>query len=1182
MIPRVTRQPPPNFHEIGEYNFQRLCNELFYHEPNVDKSTEYGVRGQAQKGIDLLAYLNRKGVEVAQCKCEKSFTVAKVQKASREFMKHLIFWKDQGVERFILMVACEITNTKILDEELVQRKSFLRHGIRYEIWDASTIRTKLRPYRSIAQTYLDSEAVVNEICGSVVESSSTIAGIMNLTNRLGFITTDLESAHEHELTHLRELSRMGDHRRALLGVQELKKKASWLDHSAKFRAKVFRFEAAIQLNLSRNVSQAKILVQEARAVDQDADYQTIETYIFYCEQGAAEALAKIEKPASIEAQNLRWGLLYEVGNLEVLEKESNTTSSFPLDAESYRLIAFLNLALRRISDAKEAIEKAGKLAPDHFNVKFASNIIKFFSAVSEASEGFGRVSWPLPVSWAFVKRDATSSENLEKAAAEFEKWSISPGLSNIEKENSKVWYLACHACVDTQQEEAAKITKETIECTPGNHGAVTWALHRGYEFDFLSVDSALKERLLQEPDNIEIYLAIWSLTFSQRDDRSSEALVDLSEEAFRRTGNTDLWLFHKIQFLAERDDLITAEEFIAKIHDSHLRKEAEINLLRRKARTGDYDLGELAIRIQKEYEDSGNAQLLLECCDLKLQLNDFAFVSKHSDALVTKVDTASALRLALEGSFKNDDYQHCLSLINNFQHLFRNGVLSPDIRQLRAVCMHKLGDWSEAITEGERIYAEFPNISNFLNLFDLLIKSGDTRGCSVLARELLSMEGAKPDQLLTAASTIRIHDLELARSLWKLANQKIAKNGNLALRAAAMDLAYALGLSREASELINSLVKAAQKGRGPLKMKTLEETHQLILEQREANERTSKLYMQGVVPIHLLVEFLHVPLVQLLHQQVTANRSHTNLLKIPILFGRAGNRQIDNTSPTQVIADITGIILMADLNLLDETEEALGEIYISPNVTISLMEQIKRVSPNQPDRCESRKAFCRLVKSGSIAIVDAPTEVKHIDADIREKIGGETSDLLEIAVNEDGILVCDGHVNDLSAPSVPVILPPEVADRVRHTNELTNHVYPPIHPIISPLSEGALILVPKIIVAGLSARIWEKASRCFRLAVLPESLKHLEEEIQADQEAENLTGWTQGLLDRLQRGIVGGKYRIIPASKLHRNEEKWGADSQSLSDILAYQAPKGSVVWSDDRTVESAPFCQQYSNHRNQ
>ncbi len=737
----------------------------------------------------------------------------------------------------------------------------------------------------------------------------------------------------------------------------------------------------------------------------------------------------------------------------------------------------------------------------------------------------------------------------------------------MERENSKVWFLACHACIETKQEYASEIAKEIIGSDPANHGVVTWALHRGYEFDLQAVFSALQKRLLQEPDNIEIYLATWSLTFSLKDDRASEDLVDASEEAFRRTGNADLWLFHKIQFLTARNDLIGTENLIPQIKDEHLRRDAQLNQLRRQAQTRNELLGELACRIQEEYQISGNAKLLMECCDLKLHIDEFAYVSEHSDLLITSIGTAPALRLALEGTYKNGDFQQCLSLITNFQHLFRDGVISPDIRQLRALCMHKLGDWSEAISEAERIYAEFPDIHNFISLFDLLVKTGDTRRCSSLARDLLIIKGADSSQLLTATSFIHVHDLELARSLWRAATQTPIKKANLSLRLRAMELAYTLGLSREANDLLNSLVEAAQKGKGPLKMKTFEETLQLFREQREINEKNSKLYMQGSVPIHLLVEFLNMPMVQLFHQQAFANREDRNLLKSTIIFGRSGNRPVENLSPKCIIADITGIIMMADLNLLEEVEVALEPIYISPAVTISLMEQIRKVTPNQPDRCESRETFCRLVKTGRIATVEVPSEWTYISSDLRERIGTEASALLEIAVKEGGVLISDGLVNDLSSPFMPAPLPPEVAERVRQTVEFTNYLQPSIHPVIFPFSEGSLVLVPHIVVAGLSSQSWETASQCFRLAVLPESLEHLEKEVQADQNAESLARWTQSLLDRLQRGIARGIYRILPAAKQPKNDEKWGTDSRSLADILAYHHPQGGVVWCDDRML---------------
>ena len=134
MTPRATRDLTPFIHEIGWRKFQRLGNELFSLEPEISRSEEYGIPGQHQRGIDLLALVKPAGLEVAQCKCKPSFSVRKIRKASDEFFNHWPHWKDKNISRFILILACEIDRTELQDEMLVQRARFGTHGISYEMW----------------------------------------------------------------------------------------------------------------------------------------------------------------------------------------------------------------------------------------------------------------------------------------------------------------------------------------------------------------------------------------------------------------------------------------------------------------------------------------------------------------------------------------------------------------------------------------------------------------------------------------------------------------------------------------------------------------------------------------------------------------------------------------------------------------------------------------------------------------------------------------------------------------------------------------------------------------------------------------------------------------------------------------------------------------------------------------
>jgi hypothetical protein len=87
MQPRMNPSLPPAFHELGEYTFQELCCDVFGEEESVATCELYGVRGQTQRGVDLLApRRDGNGNEVAQCKCYEDISVAVINSASDKFI----------------------------------------------------------------------------------------------------------------------------------------------------------------------------------------------------------------------------------------------------------------------------------------------------------------------------------------------------------------------------------------------------------------------------------------------------------------------------------------------------------------------------------------------------------------------------------------------------------------------------------------------------------------------------------------------------------------------------------------------------------------------------------------------------------------------------------------------------------------------------------------------------------------------------------------------------------------------------------------------------------------------------------------------------------------------------------------------------------------------------------------
>ena len=113
----------PRLYELDPLRFQEMCRDLYQAEEGFATAEVFGVSGQAQRGIDILARRKGSGTTgVGQCKCidPSSFTAALIKGAAGEFFKHLDYWRKCGTDRFILFVASDATPTKIQEEMLIQ------------------------------------------------------------------------------------------------------------------------------------------------------------------------------------------------------------------------------------------------------------------------------------------------------------------------------------------------------------------------------------------------------------------------------------------------------------------------------------------------------------------------------------------------------------------------------------------------------------------------------------------------------------------------------------------------------------------------------------------------------------------------------------------------------------------------------------------------------------------------------------------------------------------------------------------------------------------------------------------------------------------------------------------------------------------------------------------------------
>ena len=154
--PPVHQSQSPRLWEIGEYRFEDMCAALLDAQPDIVSADGFGNRGQKQLGADIVGDLKEGGLIVAQCKCYETFQPADIDKAAKQFLEHLDYWKELDTRRFALMVTAPMTDRRRQEKRLHWKAEFKNHGIAFELWGQDVIANRLGPHPTIVSRYIHS------------------------------------------------------------------------------------------------------------------------------------------------------------------------------------------------------------------------------------------------------------------------------------------------------------------------------------------------------------------------------------------------------------------------------------------------------------------------------------------------------------------------------------------------------------------------------------------------------------------------------------------------------------------------------------------------------------------------------------------------------------------------------------------------------------------------------------------------------------------------------------------------------------------------------------------------------------------------------------------------------------------------------------------------------------------
>lgn len=148
--PMVTREQVLPLGSLTWENFERLCFRLAHRGGDVEEARIYGVRGQAQEGIDL--YVRRATGEYStwQCKCYQDVTATDLRDAVTKFLEGE--WAPK-TKLFRLAVAPSLNATQLAEEIEKQRARCHAKNIIFEPLDRDKLSLMLKEHPDLVDDF---------------------------------------------------------------------------------------------------------------------------------------------------------------------------------------------------------------------------------------------------------------------------------------------------------------------------------------------------------------------------------------------------------------------------------------------------------------------------------------------------------------------------------------------------------------------------------------------------------------------------------------------------------------------------------------------------------------------------------------------------------------------------------------------------------------------------------------------------------------------------------------------------------------------------------------------------------------------------------------------------------------------------------------------------------------------
>ena len=430
---------------------------------------------------------------------------------------------------------------------------------------------------------------------------------------------------------------------------------------------------------------------------------------------------------------------------------------------------------------------------------------------------------------------------------------------------------------------------------------------------------------------------------------------------------------------------------------------------------------------------------------------------------------------------------------------------------------------------------------------------------------------------------------ERAVELAKLAVEKEPEDPNMLMDAYGIHVQLGRDKDTDPQWLSKALEHSSEEG--PVWAADFQKlVNDLMPRMRERNEDIERKLLDGALPIALAAGALNTPVSRiLLKERPMGIRDGRQRPLIPIVSGTRNRTDLEDS--WTVGLDVTSIMVLARLGLLNVTLEALGHVKVAPDLMGCLLVERAEARFHQPVRVESARQVKRLIEQGRIKVIQRSAVPARMLAD---EVGADLAVLLEASKEENGVAVCARPIHKVRSSMLEtantsdydniIVSPADLCVAARRTGRIDKDEYERAMAFLASQGQtkeeglSQSFLDGPIHVDGLalsylqSAQVLEQmANSGLDLRVHERVAEEMNAFVVAGEAGDDLAEAVEAIRDSLRRGMESGKVSLLPRPPERSENGLGNVPSVSSIEGLLFGSGACDALCVDDRFINSHP-----------